>query len=98
MTEYDQGMLVLNETVLNCNQIYDKVSLPDWYNGLQFTYLCLTEPQIKAMSYQWWTGKYLITINLPLPDRTPDQGCVVSVVDWEIFNYNAIFYTFGLPQ
>ena len=43
MTEYDQGMSVLNETVLNCNQIYDKVSLPDWYNGLQLTDLCLTE-------------------------------------------------------
>ena len=47
-------------TVLNCNQIYDKVSLPDWYNGLQLTDLCLTETQIKAVSYQWWTGKYLI--------------------------------------
>ena len=43
MTEYDQGMSVLNETVLNCNQIHDKVSIPDWYNGLQLTDLCLTE-------------------------------------------------------
>ena len=43
MTEYDQGMLVLDETVLICNEIYDKVGLPDWYNGLQLTDLCLTE-------------------------------------------------------
>ena len=43
MTKYDQGTSVLSETVLNCNQIYDKVSLPDWYNGLQLTDLYLTE-------------------------------------------------------
>ena len=67
MTEYDQGISVLSETVLNCNQIYDKVSLPDWYNGLQLTYLCLTEPQIKAVSYQWWTGKYLIIMQYSTP-------------------------------
>ena len=42
MTEYDQGTSVLSETVLTCNQIYDKFSLPDWYNGLQLTDLCLT--------------------------------------------------------
>jgi hypothetical protein len=34
MTQYDQGTSVLNETVLNCNQVYDNVSLLDWYNGL----------------------------------------------------------------
>jgi len=48
MTEYDQGTsilneTILNETILNCNQIYDKVSLPDWYNGLLLTDLHLTE-------------------------------------------------------
>jgi len=43
MTEYDQGMSVLNETVLNCNQVYDSITLPDWYKGLQLTDLCLTE-------------------------------------------------------
>ena len=26
MTECDQGRSILNETVLNCNQVYDKVS------------------------------------------------------------------------
>jgi hypothetical protein len=67
MTEYDQGISVLSETVLNCNQIYDKVSLPDWYNGLQLIDLCLTELQIKAVSYQWWTGKYLIIMQYFTP-------------------------------
>jgi len=43
MIKYDQFMSVLNEMVLYCNQIYDKVSLPDWYKGLQLTDPRLTE-------------------------------------------------------
>jgi hypothetical protein len=35
MIEYDQGKSVLNEMVWNCNEIYDKASLPNWHNGLQ---------------------------------------------------------------
>ena len=34
MTEYDQGMSLLNETILNYNSIYYKISLPKGLSGL----------------------------------------------------------------